>query len=167
MAWEQINSVTVSGSTSSVTVTGIETNDPHALVIEGLNYGADSYSRLRVVRASDNSVRSASSYNWSYLYLRSDTSFAFSQSSGNNAFDIGSTSDANSYSTNIIVYLYNFNNNLMPAMHSRHVHRQSNNYVRGFDNYGFYRVADNYNGVNIFGGNSNPTSARLTLYKIK
>lgn len=167
MSLQLIQTVNVTSSTSSTTVSGIYDEAVYVLFIEGLNYSSDTYSRMRVVRTSDSSVLSGSSYNWSYNYLRSDTGFAFSQSSSNNAFDIGSTSDAGQNATNMIVYLYNFyDSNKMPTMHSRHSHRQAPDYNRSFSGYGMYRVAESCNGVNVFGHASNHTGGRLSLFRI-
>ncbi len=167
MSMQQVSKAEITSSTSYVDLQGIYDYNPYLLVITGLEYVSDTYSRLQLI-AQGGSVYTSSNYNWSYAYFRSDTSNLFSQSSGNNAFDIGSTSaSGNSYNANMVVYLHNMLDfNLYPTIYSRMAHRQNNASGRGFSCYGMIRVNGSFDGVRFFGHASNFDRATLTLYRI-
>ena len=167
MSMIQVNKAEITSSTSYVDLQGIYDYNPYLLVITGLEYVSNSFSRLQLI-AQGGSVYTSSNYNWSYSYFRSDTFNAFGQSSGNNAFDIGSTSSSgNSYNANMVVYLHNMLDfNLYPTIYNRHAHRQDNASGRGLNCYGMIRVNGSFDGIRFFGNSSNFDRATLSLYRI-
>lgn len=166
MAWERLQHIDQSSSTSAVELRGIDDTSPAIVVCSGITLANNSYFKARLTKTSGGN-ESSSNYKWAYSYMRSDADYNTSAST-DSSFHPMSTIQSNHSSGSIIIWLYNmFDSTTYPAFHVRHGHKQYNTTFRSYNNYGLLNVAQSYDGIRFFANSGNITGGKFTLYKVK
>jgi hypothetical protein len=162
----QVATSTVTSSTASVTLTGINTDDVYMVTMSGMQSASDSQIYARVTTSG--TADTDSEYDYANKYLKADASFANDVSANNDRWTPTSTLEANYGGYAMIMYLYNFNNSSEYSyMSSEEAHIQSGTTtVRGLQGGGVHTVAEANDGISFSMGSGNIESGTFTLYKV-
>ena len=164
----KVDSEIITSSTASVTLTGINSTDPHMLVITNFTPVTDNvYLRLRVT-ASGSEV-STSNYDYAQLLFRSGASFLDMGSANGDVvnFNNHSNGTADGETVNAIAYLQNFNN----ANHYSSITLQETGRDTSGDDNGtiggiIYTVAEAHDGVKLWWSSGNIAKGKAILYRM-
>tara|TARA_R100000742_G_C4185548_1_gene19285 strand:+ start:37 stop:552 length:516 start_codon:yes stop_codon:yes gene_type:complete len=105
----QVDTETVTSSTATVTLTGIDSDDVYMVAVNNVTLnisGSGFYVRVTTSGTAD----SDSEYDIAYKQLRAGGSFANTNNTNGNLWDLTTQYVATGVSNNGIFYLYNFNN---------------------------------------------------------
>ena len=105
----QVATETVTSAVSSVTLTGIDSDDVYMVAISNMEIDTDNKFmeyRFTVSGTAD----STSNYDYAFKELRADSAFSNVNSTNANAGSLDNIGTATGESSNYILYLYNFNN---------------------------------------------------------
>ena len=162
MALIQVATSTLSGSSSTIAVNGIDSDDVYMVAIRNLI--GDSTNPTPLIRVNKSSTaQSDSEYDYAMKGL---SSTSFTTRATTDADTVVFIDNINTYGGNAIIYLYNFNS----ASEFSHgtvesvanVSNQEAGYVGGFT----HTVASASNGVTIHLNTGSYTSGSVTLYKV-
>ena len=164
----KVDSEIITSSTASVTLTGINSTDPHMLVITNFTPVTDNvYLRFRVT-ASGSEV-STSNYDYAQLLFRSGASFLDMGSANGDVvnFNNHSNGTADGETINAIAYLQNFNN----ANHYSTITLQETGRDTSGDDNGtiggiIYTVAEAHDGVKLWWSSGNIAKGKAILYRM-
>ena len=162
MGLVQIDKQTLSGSSSTIAVNGIDSDDVYMVAIRNLI--GDSTNPTPLIRVNKSSTaQSDSEYDYA-MYGLSSTSFTTRATT--NADTVVFIDNINTYGGNAIIYLYNFNSATEYSFGTvesvANVSNQEAGYVGGFT----HTVASASNGVTIHLNTGNYTSGSVILYKV-
>ena len=168
MALVQVSSAIITSSTASATLTGINSTDPHMLVITNFTPVSDNvYLRFRFT-ASGSEV-STSNYDYAELLLRSGSSFL--DMGGSNADVINFNNHTNGTgvgeTVNGVAFLQNMNNSL----HYSSMLLQEAGMDQSADDNGtiggvIYTVAEAHDGVKLFWSSGNIAEGKAAIYRM-
>tara|TARA_R100000426_G_scaffold44665_1_gene33896 strand:- start:1710 stop:2219 length:510 start_codon:yes stop_codon:yes gene_type:complete len=111
MSLVQIATSTVTSAVSTVTLTGIDSDNSYMIAISNAQPATDN-AQLKVRFTVGGSADTSSNYDFVYKKLRSDTTFSDFVSTNDDILRLSSSGlgTDTSETDNIILYLYNFNN---------------------------------------------------------
>ena len=158
---------TVSSSTASVTLTGIDsTYDVYVVKFNNVTLntsGSGLYTRVTTSGTAD----SDSEYDIAYKVLRADNSFANTSNTNGNLWDLTTQYVASGVSANGILYLFNFDNSSeysFITLETAFFWSGSNN-LNGNQGGGVHTVAETNDGISFLSdGGRTYESGTFTLY---
>ena len=164
----QVATSTVTSAVSSVTLTGIDSDDVYMLSLNNIAPSSDNYY-LNFKFTESGTPNSTSNYDYGQKFIRANSSF--SNLSGTNSAGINITNHTNgtgnSETTNGIFYIYGANNS------SEHTYMttESSNRDSSGNNYGsmggfVFTVSSAVDGCNFTYSTGNIASGTFTLYKV-
>ena len=158
----QVDTVTLTSSSSTIAVNGIDSDDVYMLACSNLI--ADSSNaevKLRVNKSS--SAQDDSEYDYAFEIISTVT---FNTRSGANQDEVFFIDNINTYGGNAIAYLYNFND--ASEYSSGTVESVANVSNQELGNQGgwVHTVASASNGVTLYPHTGSFTSGTVTLYKV-
>jgi hypothetical protein len=162
----QVATNTVTSAVSSVTLTGIDSDDVYMVAVNNFDVDTDAVtSKLRVTVSG--SADSTSNYDQSAKILFANTSFSTSSGTNLDRIDFYLQGTGIGEQSNFIFYLYNFNNSSeysFATVESSAVDSFARNLGRqgGF----VHTVAQACNGVQFFLSSGNIASGTFTLFKV-
>ena len=162
----QVATNTVTSAVSSVTLTGIDSDDVYMATINALVPASNSNlsARFTVSGTPDTS----SNYDRAAYDLRSEVNFATISTTNQNNIQLASTGNATNEMGNGIFYLFNFNNaseySFMTNEEST-IHPTNGN-IRGRQGGAVLTVAQATDGIQFFMASGNIASGTFTLYKV-
>ena len=170
MAFHQIDTETVTSATSTVTLTGINTNDVYAVVMTNVKVGTDARSvSMRVTKSG--SADTTSNYDYAYKSFNATGGFgdgAFTNHSSFRYLVADNIGTGTGEAANAIIYLHSFNNASTYSYITSEVSEvNSSGTHRGNNGGGMHTVTSASDGVqfvDVDGGNI--TSGTFTLYKV-
>ena len=164
----QVATTTVTSSTASVTLTGINSDNVYMLAINNVQPVNDSgYLLMRVTESG--TANTTSNYDMSYSNLRADSSFSNSNYQNISFFYITNNTlgTQTSESFNGIKYIYNANNSSEHTFFTNEVSTLSNTSNLWGNQGGEVFTSDSsVDGVYFFMDNGNIASGTFTLYKV-
>jgi len=168
MGLVKVDSAIITSSTASATLTGINSTDPHMLVITNFTPVSDNvYLRFRVT-ASGSEV-STSNYDYAQMLFRSGTSFLDMGGANGDVVNLNNHSNGTSdgETVNAIAYLQNFNN----ANHYSSITLQETGRDTSGDDNGtiggiIYTVAEAHDGVKLWWSSGNIAEGKAVLYRM-
>ena len=165
MGLVQVATNTVSSPVSSVTLTGIDSDDVYMVTIVGAS-PSSGVDEIRTRFTSSGTPISGNDYDYADKFLRASATFindyntnqTSSRGTGNidNAFEGG----------NGIFYLYNFNNASEYSFMTIESVTYGLSEGRGYQGGAVYTVAEACDGVHFFPSTANIDSGTFTLYKV-
>lgn len=163
----QVATHTVTSAVSSITLTGINTDDVYELVCTNLVCATDDKDFL--VRVTNGgTARTASNYFECTKNLRTDTTFSNSSISNGTQFQPFSALGSDTgESGNVVMQLYNFNNSSFESfMTMRSNYITEDPILFGMQGGGYYDVNEANDGVNLsWESSANFESGTATLYR--
>ena len=167
MGLVQIATNTVTSAVSSVTLTGIDSDDVYMVAIN--NYaptsdGADPVTRVTV----SGTAQSTSNYDRAFKVLRQGSSFQNITGTDRSAFDIltGAGTDTGEQN-NAIIYCHNFNSSSdFSYITVQNVALNASSNPRGSFGGSIYTVAEAHDGLSFSFSSGNIASGTFTLYKV-
>ena len=164
----QVATNTVSSSTASVTLTGINTDDVYMVAFNNVTLntsGSGFYVRVTTSGTAD----SDSEYDMAYKVLRADSSFANTSNTNGTLWDLTVQQVSAGRSNNGILYLYNFNDSSEYSFITNETvfFWSGSNNLNGNLGGGVHTVAETNDGIH-FVSDSGRTfeSGTFTLYKV-
>jgi len=168
MGLVQVATTTVSSSVSSVTLTGIDTDDVYMVAVNNVTLntsGSGFYVRVTTSGTAD----SDSEYDIAYKQLRAGGSFANTSNTNGNLWDLTTQYVATGVSNNGILYLSNFNNSSEYSFITNETafFWSGTNQLTGNQGGAVHTVAEANDGIH-FVSDSGKTfeSGTFTLYKV-
>ena len=162
----QVATTTVTSPVSSVTLTGINTDDVYMLAYSGMTCSVDTQQNVFRVTKSG-TPDTTLNYDYTYKILYAGTTFGNSYASNQNAVTSTFQGTGTGEATNGILYLYNFNSS------SEYSFATIEDVSLNFVPYGECRqggfvhtVASASDGIHLFMGSGNITGGTFTLYKV-
>ena len=162
----QVDTETVTSAVSSVTLTGINTDDVYMVTMSNMQPSADSQIYARVTTSG--TADTDSEYDYGAKYLKSDGSFANDGSTNNDRWVPTSTQESDYGGYSMIMYLHNFNNSSdysFVTYEEAHI-QGGTTYLRGLQGGGTHTVNEANDGINFSMGSGNIESGTFTLYKV-
>ena len=165
----QVATETVSSPVSSVTLTGIDSDDVYMVAMNNVVPSNDT--QLVQVRVTESGTpNSTSNYDYAYKQMKGNTTFSNGSSTNQSYWFIFSyTGTGANESTNGLMYLYNFNNASeysFCTLEQSFTNNDSN--LRGFQGGAVLTVAQSTDGINFFMSSGNiDTGSTFTLYGLK
>ena len=162
----QVDTKTVTGAVSSVTLTGIDSDDVYMVAMSGMQPASDSQIYARVTTSG--TADTDSEYDYGAKYLKADGSFANDGSTNSDRWVPTSTQESDYGGYSMIMYLYNFNNSSDYSFITyEEVHIQGGTTsLRGLQGGGTHTVNEANDGINFSMGSGNIDSGTFTLYKV-
>ena len=163
----QIATNTVTSPVSSVTLTGIDSDDVYMIAVNNAKPNVDG-NELRMRFTVSGTAQTTSNYDWATKFLRASTSFTndsdIDQTGTRALNNIGTDTGENS---NAIYYLYNFNDSSEFSFVSIENTGHNGSENRGFQGGTIYTVAETHDGVQFYNHQGNNISnGTFTLYKV-
>ncbi len=164
----KIQETTVSSSTASVTLTGIDsTYDVYMVKINNALLDTDGSTIFFRVTTSG-TPDSDSEYDRAYKVLRTSTSFANVSSTNLTSWAYNTLGTAGNEQGNVVMYLFNFNNSSEYSfMTLETAELTSSAELQGIAGGGVHTVAETNDGINIFVDSGNIASGNFVLYGLK
>ncbi len=166
MSLVQVATNTVTSAVSSVTLTGIDSDDVYMVTVNNYVPVSDGVSPVTRVTASG-TAQSTSNYDRAFKILKADTSFQNVSGTNRSAFDIltGAGTGAGEQN-NAIIYCYNFNSSSEYSFITvENVAINASASTRGSMGGNVYTVAEAHNGLSFSFDSGNIASGTFTLYK--
>lgn len=167
MSLVQVASNTVTSAVSSVTLTGIDSNDVYMLTVNNFKPSTDSQDmKIRVVESG--TPNSTSNYDIAAKLLRSDTSFGNDGNSNDTSFDCSTAIGNDSgESANWIFYIFNANDSAENTVFSQETVQLAHTALLiGRQGGCVFTSASQVEGVQMFAGSGNIESGTFALYKV-
>lgn len=165
MGLVQVATNTVSSPVSSVTLTGIDSDDVYMVAFTDVKHSVDSQIYARVTESGTENT--TSNYDTAQKYLKADS--AFSNTSGTNRtfWDLVATNESSIRGHSGLLYLYNFNNLSEFSFITIETlgYHNTGNSVRGFVGGGVFTSSSNCNGIFIYPQTGNFTAGTFTLFR--
>lgn len=162
----QVATNTVSSSVSSVTLTGINSDDVYMVAVNNFDVDTDAVtSRLRVTVSG--SADGTSNYDQAARILFANTTFSTSSGQNLNRIDFFSQGTNTGEQSNFIIYLYNFNNSSEYCFGTVETTAMDSN-ARNLGRQGgfVHTVQQACDGVQFSLSSGNIISGTFTLYKV-
>ena len=165
----QVATNTVSSAVSSVTLTGIDSDDVYMLAINNVVPQTDGNDfKLRVTESG--TPNTTANYDYALKRLRADTTFNESSSTNDNELDLStSIGNATGEQGNAIIYIYNANNSSEYTFFTfEQIQLGTTALLIGGQGGGVFTSASAVDGVQIIcqSGSTNFSSGTFTLYKV-
>tara|TARA_Y100001973_G_scaffold36112_1_gene54351 strand:+ start:136 stop:639 length:504 start_codon:yes stop_codon:yes gene_type:complete len=166
MGLVQVATNTVSGSVSSVILTGINSDDVYMVAFVGMATDTDNVNTdFRITKSG--SAQSDNEYDAVNKDIKADASFGTNYQTNDNHLSFANIGTGESETANGIFYLYNFNNSSEFSFVSYEtVNRRSTSVTRGLAGGLVHTVASASDGVQFFMSSGNITGGTFTLYKV-
>jgi hypothetical protein len=164
----QVATETVSSGVSSVTITGINTDDVYLCTYVNVSSANDNvglYARITKSGSAD----STSNYDKGQMNYRVETSFSnTSNDTDDDKFNLGNMGTGTSETHQGHMYLYNFNNANEPSTLSweRSNLMADPNYLYGNMGIGVHTVESASDGLQFYISSGNVAGGTFTLYKV-
>ena len=158
----QVATETVTSPTTSVTLTGINTDDVYMFAMS--NVVCTSSQPMLVRFTVSGSPDTSANYDEAHKYLKSSS--AFSNLSGTNQTTIYLSVTTLGAGANGIYYLYNFNNSSEYSFITNETTNYNSTGLFGLAGGGVNTVAQSCDGLYIFGSNNYTFTGTFTLYKV-
>ena len=164
----QVATETVSTPVSSVTLTGIDSDDVYMVAMNNVTPTADANYQMRMTASSV--AQTTANYDKANKVLRTDTAFSNSSSVNQTSITVNGGSNIGTGTGeqfNGIQYLYNFNNSSEYSFFTNETSfLNGNTTFFGTQGGGVYTVQESHNGVNYFFSSGNIEAGTFTLYKV-
>jgi len=166
MGLVQVATNTVTSAVSSVTLTGINSDDVYMVALNNVQPASDgAYLRMRFTVSA--SADTSSNYDRATKELRADTTFGNSAQTNADGFNFIENGTNTSETHNNIMYLYNFNNaseySFATFEETSFMYSET---LRGRNGGGVLTETQATDGVNYFFSSGNIASGTFTLYKV-
>ena len=164
MSLVQVATNTVSSPVSSVTLTGIDSDDVYMVAYNNVTGSVDNQGfRTRV---STSGTPKTTDYDVAYKRLRSDTTFSNISATGEPSITLGIVGTGTGEVNNGILYLYNFNNASEYSFATMEPTILDSSAILQGNTGGFVRtVAEQNNEIEFSLASGNLTSGTFTLYR--
>jgi len=162
----QVATETVTSAVSSVTLTGINSDDVYMVAINNVAPTVDNTFNMRTTTSGV--ADSDSQYDVAHQIIKANTSFGTDTNTNGTQWKIASTvgTDTNEQ-TNHIIYLFNFNNaSEYSFFTNENTKLNAVPVLEGFQGGGVHTVAEANDGVNFFVVGGSIESGTFTLYKV-
>ena len=145
----QVATNTVSSPVSSVTLTGIDSDDLYMVAVSG-------------------TAQTTSNYDWADKFLRASASFINDYATNQTKTRaLNNTGDSGGEGSNGIFYLYNFNNASEYSFMTIENVTENGTEARGYEGGTVYTVAEAHNGIQFLNDTTgNITSGTFTMYRV-
>ena len=168
MGYKQVSTTTVSGSTASVSLTGIDTDTMYLVTMTNVTMDTDNvYVNARVTASS--SEVSDSNYQWAARLYRVDTSFSNSYGQNQNHMRLNATAVGGSTNESHqgVLQLHSFNSaSTNSVIVEEVIYQNGSNYtlatIGGFT----YDSNQAHDGIKLYPSSGNFLTGVFTLYKI-
>ena len=168
MGLAQVTTVNVTSNVSSVSLTGINTDDVYMVSCNNVFFDSNDDMRIRWTVSGTND--SSSNYQYSHKAQYADAGFGNTGTTGANALDINQgTGTSGNNSINLIMHLFNFNNASGYSYCTyENVHRNTSQSRTGvFNGSGVLQENQATDGVYFYlNSGNNFASGTFTLYKV-
>ena len=162
----QVATNTVTSAVSSVTLTGIDSDDVYMLALNNLAPATDNVSAyMRITKSG--SADTTSNYDYAYKDLKAYSSFVTTSSTNQGRLNFGNLGTNTSETLNAIFHLYNFNSSSEYSFATEEdVQIISNQNLRGNQGGFVHTVASASDGLYFYMSSGNIASGTFTLYKV-
>jgi hypothetical protein len=163
----QVATNTVTSAVTSVTLTGINSDDVYMVAVSGATV-SDPVSEIRARFTVSGTAQTTSNYDWADKFLRASASFINDYDTNQTKTRaLNNTGDTGGEGSNGIFYLYNLNNASEYSFMTIENVTENGNEARGYQGGTVYTVAEAHNGIQFLNnGSGNITSGTFTLYKV-
>ena len=162
----QVATNTVSSPVSSVTLTGIDSDDVYMVAIKDFTPATDNVS-VSLKFTVSGTADSSSNYDRAFKTLKANTTFSNTSSTNQTELLVGNIGTGTSESFNGIYYLYNFNNSSEYSFVTQEVSaRDLNGNLHGGQGGGVLTVAQATDGIQLKATSGNVASGTFTLYRV-
>tara|TARA_R100000655_G_scaffold83918_1_gene123527 strand:+ start:57 stop:563 length:507 start_codon:yes stop_codon:yes gene_type:complete len=161
----QIATSTVTSAVSSVTLTGIDSDNVYMVTIN--NWASVDDTVVQRLRITKSGTAETADYDSAYKGLYSDAGFGNGALNNNTDFEFQFTGNATGETCSAILYLYNFNSSSLYSFaqyESVGVNQSTNS--RGVAGGMTHKVASSSDGLNFRFHSGNIASGTFTLYKV-
>jgi hypothetical protein len=167
MSLLQVETNTVTSAVTSVTLTGINSDDVYMVAVSGATV-SDPVSEIRARFTVSGTAQTTSNYDWADKFLRASASFINDYDTNQTKTRaLNNTGDTGGEGSNGIFYLYNLNNASEYSFMTIENVTENGNEARGYQGGTVYTVAEAHNGIQFLNnGSGNITSGTFTLYKV-
>ena len=167
MGLVQVATNTVTSAVTSVTLTGIDSDDVYMVAVSGATV-SDPVSEIRARFTVSGTAQTTSNYDWADKFLRASASFINdSDTNQTKTRALNNTGDTGGEGSNGIFYLYNLNNASEYSFMTIENVTENGSEARGYQGGTVYTVAEAHNGIQFLNnGSGNITSGTFTLYKV-
>jgi len=164
----QVATNTVSSPVSSVTLTGIDSDDVYMVACNNIFFDTNDDMRIRFTVSG--SADTSANYDYAHKAMYNDVAFGNTAITNATSLDTNqSTGTSSNFQINTIMYLYNFNNSSEYSFCTyENAHRNTSQSRTGlFAGGGVLTVAQATNGIHFFlNSGNNFASGTFTLYKV-
>ena len=168
MGLAQVATVNVTSNVSSVSLTGINTDDVYMVACSNIFF--DSNDDMRIRFTVSGSADSSSNYDYAHKAMYTDTGFGNTATANQSNIDSNQgTGTSGTHPINLLMYLYNFNSSgEYSYVTYENAHRNtSQNRTGGFLGGGVLTEAQTTDGVYFYlNSGNNFASGTFTLYKV-
>tara|TARA_X000001382_G_C3112667_1_gene160467 strand:- start:9 stop:542 length:534 start_codon:yes stop_codon:yes gene_type:complete len=170
---QQVKTTTITGTPSSVTLDGIDTDDVYVLIASGLTISVDTaYLYFRVTKdvAGTTTTQSTANYDFANKILTPYTTFDSFRYDGRTEMYFSNSPLGNSAGENHNIYyeLHNFNDSseYSYVIVSENIFNSTATNSYGSQGGLKYTVAEAHNGITITGDACTLTGGTITLYRV-
>ena len=162
----QVDTNTITSAVSSVTLTGIDSDDAYMLAFSNVNADTDtSVTRIRVTVSG--SADNSANYDRAHKVPRSNASFANVSSQNYSYWSYNQNGTAFGESQNGIMYLHHFNSSSRFSTYSLETSEIiASGELQGINGGGVHKVAQSCDGIHIYVSSGNFSAGTFTLYKL-
>ena len=167
MGLVQVATNTVTSAVTSVTLTGIDSDDVYMVAVSGATV-SDPVSEIRARFTVSGTAQTTSNYDWADKFLRASASFINdSDTNQTKTRALNNTGDTGGEGSNGIFYLYNLNNASEYSFMTIENVTENGSEARGYQGGTVYTVAEAHNGLQFLNnGSGNITSGTFTMYRV-
>lgn len=166
----QVDSETISGgSTATVTLTGINSDDVYVVIgygIENTSDGEDLRGRVTTSGTPDTD----SEYDWTMELLKATGSYGHENNTNQDYWRLADgLGNATNEEADLVMYLYDFNSSSTYSMYflSNAWYHLTSGVLMGYNGSGIHTVAETNDGISFHFENANNfTAGTFTLYRI-
>ena len=165
----QVDTETVTSNVSSVSLTGISTDDVYMIACSNIFF--DSNDDMKIRFTVSGSADTSSNYDYAHRAMYNNATMGNTGAENQSSLDTNqSTGTSGTHPINLIMYLFNFNNSSEYSFVTyENAHRATSNVRIGFfAGGGVLTEAQTTDGVHFFlGSGNNFANGTFTLYKLK
>tara|TARA_B100001939_G_C16611106_1_gene475135 strand:+ start:108 stop:605 length:498 start_codon:yes stop_codon:yes gene_type:complete len=162
----QVDKNIITNAVSSVTLTGIDSDDTYMLAFSNVNASVDTsatYFRVTVSGSAD----TTSNYDRAHKVPRTAASFANVNTQNGSYWGYNQNGTATGESQNGIMYLHNFNSSSKHSSYSLETSELiASGELQGINGGGVHTVAQSCDGIHIYPSSGNFSAGTFTLYKV-
>lgn len=169
----QVDSVTVSGTVSTIEVGGANWDssfDTYMVTVNALQSNTDSVNVYFRILDSSNNPETSANYDWARKILKSDASFGNGnlQNATLDYFVNNGMNTTTGQSASGILYLFNFNNTGEYSFYTvEEINRHATGALQGLQGGGVLKLAAQHKGVEFGVTSGNYTGGSVVLYGLK